>query len=108
MHKAVQRFNTAMVFSIALQSCYTPLKRGNKKLSSSPIVHFNKLDNSSIRNSSNYVETKQSDTAWLQVADQELIYPSNPTSHVSSKLCNSTKSRSPILPKRRHLECKYN
>jgi tetratricopeptide (TPR) repeat protein len=89
MYNISQRFTALfLLFSILLQSCYTPLKMHNKKQASSPIVHFNKSDNNSRINSPNYLETEQTDTDWLQLEDEEKETESQPqsTAHLSDHM----------------------
>jgi tetratricopeptide (TPR) repeat protein len=72
MYNTSQRFTAIiLLFSITLQSCYTPLRIRNKKQHASPIVHFNKSSKSSIVNSPNYLEPKQTDPDLLQLEEDE-------------------------------------
>jgi HEAT repeat protein len=72
MYNLLQRFTALiLLFSITLQSCYTPLKISNKKHSSTPKVFFNfgKSGKASTSNDSTSLEIVQADLDWLQYED---------------------------------------
>jgi hypothetical protein len=66
MYNFSQRFTALLLlFSIILQSCYTPLKMTHKKHASSPKVLF-KPDKDSYPNDSASLKIVQSEISWLQ------------------------------------------
>jgi ankyrin repeat protein/HEAT repeat protein len=72
MYNFSQRFTALLLlFSITLQSCYTPLKMSNKKFTSAPKVSFNsaKSGKPSSSNDSNVLEIVQSEIDWLEDED---------------------------------------
>jgi HEAT repeat protein len=72
MYNLSQRFTALLLlFSITLQSCYTPLKMSHKKHSSTPKVSFNfgKSGKASTSNDSISPKIVQPETDWLQDED---------------------------------------
>jgi hypothetical protein len=69
-----QRFTALLLlFSITLQSCYTPLKMSNKKHALTPHVYVNKSDKTSPSDNANIIEleTLKTKIDWLQNDDNE-------------------------------------
>jgi hypothetical protein len=75
MYNLSQRFTALLLlFSITLQSCYTPLKMSNKRCSSTSTVYVNKSRKSLKSYSSNDpnpLKIVQSEIDWLQDEDSD-------------------------------------